>query len=101
MGRSRDPGNGDANILNVLQGTPAVTMTASNLSVSAGVGNVTVTLTVGQSDTALTCTTGTNGICTDTTDKVSIPPSSAVAYKVENNSGQGVAALTGMQTKLK
>jgi hypothetical protein len=89
--------NGDATQLNVLEGSPAVAMTAKNLSVSAGQAGVTVTLEIDQSETALSCTTPAGGICTDTTDSVSIPPSSEVAFRVASSSGVTIAALVGWQ----
>jgi hypothetical protein len=89
--------NGDASQLNVLEGSPTVAVTARSLSVIAEVQGVTVTLEVDQSDTALSCTTGPGGICTDTADSVSIPPSSEVGFRVASSAGVTIAALVGWQ----
>jgi hypothetical protein len=89
--------NGDPTQLNVLEGSPAVAMTARDLGVSAGAAGVTVTLEVDQGATVLSCTTAADGICTDTANSVSIPPSSAVAFRVASSAGVAIAARVGWQ----
>jgi hypothetical protein len=91
--------NGDLSgqaLANAGQVTP-VALTGGNLSVIANHSNVTVTMFVNGTASALTCTTGAGGSCTDTTHTVAVPAGAVIEFQVKNNSGTSIAALIGWE----